>query len=195
MELFLAISQGSGLSLATGVRPFLPPLVAGVLARADLGLDFSGTDYSFLESVPFLAAIVLLALLVTVLQRGGEHSWLAPILFVAAVAIGSLEFAGSLAGEGYSAGAGALAGGVCALIGRLAAMVFVARAGSRLVARGEAGAASFLNVYADAASFALAVIAIALPPLSYFALAFCVFVLVASRRRAERKYEGLRVLR
>ena len=40
MDLFLAISQGIGLSLATGVRPFLPPLLVGALARADVGVDF-----------------------------------------------------------------------------------------------------------------------------------------------------------
>ena len=58
LDLFLAISQGTGLALATGVRPFLPPLLAGALARADVGIDFSGTDFSFLESTPFLLAVV-----------------------------------------------------------------------------------------------------------------------------------------
>ena len=30
--------------------PFLPPLLAGALARGDVGIDFDGTDWSFLES-------------------------------------------------------------------------------------------------------------------------------------------------
>ena len=49
MSLFLDIGQGAGLAGATGVRPFLPPLLAGALAREDAGIDFDGTDWSFLE--------------------------------------------------------------------------------------------------------------------------------------------------
>ena len=60
MDLFLAISQGTGVSLATGMRSFLPPLLVCALARGDLGVDFEGTDYEFLESVPFLSVLLLL---------------------------------------------------------------------------------------------------------------------------------------
>src|SRR5690349_24479382 len=50
VSLFMDIGQGTGLAGSSGVRPFLPPLLAGALARGDVGLDFSGTDYRFLES-------------------------------------------------------------------------------------------------------------------------------------------------
>jgi hypothetical protein len=195
MELFLALSQGIGLSLATGVRPLLPPLVAGAFARADLGVDFEGTDFSFLESTPFLVGVLAFAVIVIVAQRRADQRWLAPVLLVAAIAIGASVFAGTLADEGYAAGIGAAAGATCALLGRLATTTFMARAGSRLQARGETDAASFMSVYADAAALVLAVIAIAVPPLALVALGFCAFVLVVNRRRAGRKYEGLRVLR
>ena len=36
--------QGIGLALAVGLRPFLPALLAGALARGDVGVDFDGTD-------------------------------------------------------------------------------------------------------------------------------------------------------
>src|SRR3954454_7310877 len=116
MDLLMAISQGVGVSLATGVRTFLPPLVVGTLARADAGVDFNGTGYGFLESIPWLAALVVLVALVTFAERS-RISVPALALAAVAVAIGALEFAGTLADEGYAAPAGFPAGAVCALLG------------------------------------------------------------------------------
>jgi hypothetical protein len=195
MDLFLAISQGTGLALAIGVRPFLPPLLAGALARADAGVDFSGTDFSFLESIPFLAAMLALTAIATTLGRQVQFSALVRVLGAAAVALGALEFAGSLAEESYAGGPGLLAGAAIALLGFLAAAAFFQGARGRLAARGESGSLSFLTLIADAASLALAAIAVFVGPLSYLPLAFCVWLLMAQRRRAARKYEGLRVLR
>ena len=48
------IGTGAGLAGATGVRPYLPPLPTGALRGADTGIDFDGTDWSFLESPVFL---------------------------------------------------------------------------------------------------------------------------------------------
>ena len=64
------IGQGAGLSGASGVRPFLPALLAGALAREDSGVDFSGTDFSFLESPVFLVAVLILAWIWKRLRRG-----------------------------------------------------------------------------------------------------------------------------
>src|SRR5436309_3284642 len=61
VSLFVDIGEGAGLSGASGVRPFLPALLAGALARGDHGIDFSGTDYSFLESPAFLLVVLALA--------------------------------------------------------------------------------------------------------------------------------------
>ena len=59
MTLFLAICLGIGLALGVGLRPFLPALLVGALARGDLGIDFQGTDLSFLESPVFLLALLI----------------------------------------------------------------------------------------------------------------------------------------
>src|SRR2546430_29836 len=69
MSLFLDIGKGAGLAGATGVRPFLPPLLAGALARGDIGIDFSHTDFSFLESPAFLAAVLAVAVLAYAVER------------------------------------------------------------------------------------------------------------------------------
>ena len=194
MDLFLAISQGIGTSVAAGIRALLPAVLVGVLARADLGVDFSGTDYAFLESVGWLAALAVASALL--LASGRVRSRL-PLLLVGAVAaaIGALEFAGSLADEGYAAGPGLVAGAACALIGIAAARAFFGRAASRVRGDRQGEAASFIELYAQAAALAVAGLAVLAPPASYPVLGLCAWVLVARRRAASRKYEGLRVLR
>ena len=66
MHLVFDICQGIGVAAAVGMRPFLPALVAGALAAADVGIDFERTEFSFLQSVLFLLAlascVVVLAL-------------------------------------------------------------------------------------------------------------------------------------
>ena len=59
MNFLLDILQGAGLGAATGLRPFLPALAAGALARGDVGVDFEGTSFAFLESPVWLLALVL----------------------------------------------------------------------------------------------------------------------------------------
>ena len=69
MDLFLVICQGIGLALAAGIRPFLPALLAGAAASADLLVDFSGTDYAFLEGPGFLLAVIVALIVVVTLER------------------------------------------------------------------------------------------------------------------------------
>ena len=69
MRLFLAICQGAGFSVGAGIRPFLPTLLVGVLAHADAGIDFDGTDYAFIESTWFLFALVAALFAVALVER------------------------------------------------------------------------------------------------------------------------------
>ena len=55
MDLAFDLLQASGIAAAIGIRPFLPVLLVGALATADLGIDFDGTDFSFLEQPPLFA--------------------------------------------------------------------------------------------------------------------------------------------
>ena len=194
MDLFLAISAGIGISLATGARCFLAPLVVALLARANVGFDLDGTDYEFLQSIPFMAAMLALTIVQAVYERPPRELPL-PVLGVAGGVLGALEFAGALAERGESTAPGIVAGAVCALVGLLAVRSFFGGAAERLVAQGQQGGANMLRLYGDAAALATAALAVLLPPVSYLPLAFCIWVLISSRRRAGKKYEGLRVLR
>jgi cytochrome bd-type quinol oxidase subunit 2 len=179
------------------VRPFLPPLLAGALARGDIGVDFSGTDYRFLESPGFLLAVFALAVVAYVLdrRRGDAAARVrdpASIALAAiALAIGALLFAGSLADGRHESWPGLVAGAACAALGYAAVATLFARARRRL----EGGAANLLSVYADGLSLAVAGLAIALPPIGLVALVAFAVLIARSRGGRERKYEGLRVLR
>jgi hypothetical protein len=194
MDLFLAISQGIGTSLATGVRTFLVPLLVGAMAGGDIGVDFDGTEYEFLESTFWLALMLVLLVGAWYVERS-DIPVPAAVWAVASAALGGVLFAGSLSEESYAPELGLLAGALVALIGFLAASVFLGGATERLAARGETGAARSLAVVVDIATLVFAALALLVSPVSYVGLAFCAWVLMVQRRRAGQKYEGLRILR
>jgi hypothetical protein len=196
VHLALVILQGAGLAAACGIRPFLPALLAGALASANLGVDFEHTDYSFLEEPGFLLAVVVALIASVVLERrrgedvfGGGPSGAA----VAGIGIGlgALLFAGSLADEHHAAWPGLLAGIACATLSQVSTRGLFARAAGRLDEQARAA----LPLYADASSLALAGLAVLAPPVSIVALGFFAWLLLGARRRAGEKHAGLRVLR
>jgi hypothetical protein len=192
MSVFLDTTTGMGLAGATGVRPYLPPLLAGVLARGDTGIDFDGTDWSFLESTGFLAAVVVVGLVAYLAERSEANRRSVELLSgVVGVVLGAMLFAGALADGGSESWPGLVGGVICAALGWRAVGGLVERARGRL----EGGAAALLTAYADAAALALAAIAVFVPPLSILAILAFVVLLVGGRRREGEKYAGLRVLR
>ena len=192
MSLVFDIGQGVGLAGATGVRPFLPPLLAGALALGDLGIDFEATDWSFLESPGFLLAVLAVAVIAYAAERSGANRRAVAVgSALIALVLGALLFAGSLADGGHSGLPGLLAGAACAALAYASVGGLLDRAARRL----DQGAAGLLTVYADLIALALAAIAILVPPVAFLALAVFLLLLVKGRRSEDRKYAGLRILR
>ena len=192
MSLVFDIGQGAGLAGASGVRPYLPPLLAGALARGDIGLDFDGSGWQFLESPGFLLAVLVLAVISYAAERSGANRRAVRIATgVVAVILGALLFAGSLAAGGRSAVVGVVAGAACALLAYAAVSGLLERAGRRL----DQGTAALLSAYADAAALILAAVAIFVPPVAFLALVAFAVLLVRGRGQGDRKYAGLRILR
>jgi hypothetical protein len=186
------IGQGAGLAGSSGVRPFLPPLLAGALARGDIGLDFTGTDFSFLESIWWLVLMLVLAVLSYALERARPLDRRVELgLGVLGMAFGALLFGGSLADTGHEFWPGLIGGAACALLGFAAVAGLLSRARRRL----DASAAALIAVYADIVALALAGLAILVPPVSFLALAAFLVLLITGRSGQARKYEGLRILR
>ncbi len=186
------IGQGAGLAGATGIRPFLPPLLAGALARADAGLDFDGTGWRFLESVPFMLGLLVLTVIWYGAERSGfDQRGLRVAGLAVALALGALLFAGSLVAGGSSAWLGAGAGLACAGLAYVAVGGLFERAARRL--GGEQR--GLLAVSADGAALLVAAVSILLPPAGYLAVAAFLLLILGSRREAGRKYAGLRILR
>jgi Domain of unknown function (DUF4126) len=191
VSVFLDTTTGMGLAGATGVRPYLPPLLAGGLARGDIGIDFDGTDWRFLESTGFLLAVLAVGVVAYLLERTENARAVEIFSGVLGIVLGALLFAGALADGGTDAWPGLVAGPICAFLGWRAIGGLVERARARL----EGGAAALLTAYADGAALLLAAVAVFLPPVSILAIAAFVILLLGGRRREGEKYAGLRVLR
>src|SRR3954449_10559098 len=98
MDYLLDLLQGLGIAAGIGIRPFLPVLLVGALAAGNLGVDFGGTDFVFLEQAPALAiVVVLLAPALYGVRRGGPEATERPpwvmIFALFAVVLGALEAA------------------------------------------------------------------------------------------------------
>jgi Domain of unknown function (DUF4126) len=194
VEFVLDLLQGVGIAAAIGIRPFLPVLLTGALASADLGIDFNGTDFAFLEEWPFLLGVLVLVAVTDFATRRranletGGVVWL---LLTIAVVLGALVAAGSLADHDYTVLPGIVAGAAAATLGFYAARSLFSRVRRRL----DPDAQSVLPLYGEGAAFGAAGASILFPPLAILVIAGLAWLLASGRRRAGEKYAGLRILR
>ena len=196
------IGQGSGLAATSGARPFLPVITAGVMAHEDAGIDFSGTDWSWMESWVFIGILAALFVVFWVMDRegksevirpGGRAMEAAPTYPLFCAAAGALLFAGTLADHGHSSWPGLVAGAVVGLIGYLALGRLFMRANQRLFAAGDS--AVVLGLGRDALTIALTVLVVLVDVVGYAVLVAALVLVLTARRREGEKYEGLRILR
>jgi hypothetical protein len=188
--------QGAGIAAAIGIRPFLPVLLVGALASYDLGIDFDGTDFAFLEQAPLLAiVVVLLATALYATRRAGPAALEVPpwryLLGTYTIALGILYAAGSMADHGNSVVPGIVAGTLCAFLGLVVARDLLTRTRSRL----DPEAQGALTLYAEGAGLLAAGVSVLFPPLAVLVIAGLLALLFGGRRRSGEKYAGLRILR
>ena len=196
MDFLFDLLQGAGIAAAIGIRPFLPFLLVGALAAGDLGIDFDGTDFAFLEQAPALAIVLaLLALSTYAVRRAGPAATELPpyaYLFLAlAILLGALVAAGSLADHDENIIPGLIAGAACAALGYVAARDLLGRTRKRL----DESTANSLTLYAEGAALVAAGASVLFPPLAVLVVAGLAWLLLGGRRRAGEKYAGLRILR
>lgn len=195
MDYLLDLLQGLGIAAAIGIRPFLPVLLAGALAAANLGLDFEGTDFSFLEQTGFLLAMLVLVFVFGILERSrrdaGDRDPVVLALLGLSLVLGALLASGSIADHSDTWWPGVPVGVAAASLGFLAARSLFTRVRARL----EPDARGALPVYGEGAALGAAGLSILFPPLAILVVAGLAWLLLGGQRRQGEKYAGLRILR
>jgi uncharacterized membrane protein YgdD (TMEM256/DUF423 family) len=193
VHLVFDIFQGIGVAAAVGIRPFLPSLAVGALAAGNVEIHFKHTDYSFLQSAPFLLGMAVAAIALALIERrqSAETGPLSIVLALAAVVLGALFFAGSLCRDHHTVWPGYPGGVACAALAIAATRPLFARVRARL----DEATARALPVYTEIAALAVGALSIVAPPVGPIALAILLWLLIAGRRREGQKFAGLRILR
>ncbi|WP_027004998.1 DUF4126 family protein [Conexibacter woesei] len=195
MKLLLDILQGLGVASATGLRPFLPAILTGALATADLGVDFDGTSFAFLES-PIWLLILVVALVASIFVRKflesppGEAA-----MSGIGIGLGALLCAGSIDDRHSTWWYGLIAGAAVALLASTVSRSLFGRVRARFAASGDASAAAALPFYGEITGAVVAGLSVLFPPLALLAIGFLIALWWTGRRRGDQKYAGLRILR
>jgi hypothetical protein len=196
MDYLLDLLQGLGIAAAIGIRPFLPTLLVGALAAGDLGIDFDGTDFVFLEQTGFLLAIVVAVAVFNIIdrRRGADTSGqgaVVMLLLACALVLGALLASGSIADVSSDWWPGVPVGVAAASLGFLSARSLFGRVSARL----DADTAKALPLYAEGCALLGAGLSVLFPPLAIILVAALAWLLIGGRRREGEKYAGLRILK
>ncbi len=119
----------------------------------------------------------------------GRRERIGAVLLVIAIVVGAIMFGVSLEEEGHAAWPGWPVGAA------LAAFSFVVIRDLAEGAARRAEGGGFISALIVFAALAVAALSVLLKPLGLVALAGVIWLYAGQRRRAARKYEGLRTLR
>ena len=75
---FTDIGQGTGLATTSGARPFMVVITTGVMAHEDAGINFTGTDWAWMESWVFLGILAALYIVFWVMDRNQTNELIRP---------------------------------------------------------------------------------------------------------------------
>jgi hypothetical protein len=177
-------------------------ITTGVLAHEDAGVNFTGTDWAWMESWVFIGILAALFIAFWVMDRSGKSELIrpggrametVPTYAISCAIAGALLFAGSLADGGETSWPGLVAGAAIGFVGYLALGLLFMRANQRLFAAGDPGV--LLGIGRDLLTIALTVLVVFADVVGYLVFATALVLIFMARRREGEKYEGLRVLR
>ena len=192
----MAICQGLGLALAVGIGGPLVGLFIAAMGAMEAGINPEGSSFEFLTDTWFLVLLIALVVL-AVVARSREVLKLPSLAGIAA--IGAIVFAASLAEGDYAWWPGLIAGALVAIPTAIIASDILGGAIER--ARGAepgtpaADAANMMIIVFVTSGIVLAGLSLFAPPAAIpFAVAVG-YLALTRRRKADEKYEGLRILR
>jgi len=192
----MEICQGLGLALAVGIGGPIAALFISMMGSLDAGIHPDGSDYGFLSATWFL--VTLLALVVLAMLARNKPSLRIPTIAVIAV-IGAIVCAASFAENGDTAWPGLILGALAAAFAAVISIDVLEgaldRAKGNEPGSAEADTANALIIGFAAAGIVLAAVCLFIPPISLAVLAALIYLALSRRRKADEKYEGLRILR
>jgi len=191
MNYLLDLLQGIGVAAAAGASPFLPLAVASLAGLLNLGADYEGTSFSFVESPVLLALAVILAVVGLVARRRLESPQAERVTLALGVIFGAVVTAATIADRSDTWWPGLIAGGLAALVTGLAVQSLLRRTRARL----EDEQRSLLSVGGALGAALVALLCIVLPPLGIVAVGAGVWLFLGGRRQDTSKHAGLRILR
>jgi uncharacterized membrane protein len=191
MNYLLDLLQGLGVAAAAGASPFLPLAVAAVAGLANLGADYDGTSFSFVESPVLLALAVVLAVVALVARRRLESPQAERVVLALGVVFGAVVAAATVADRSDTWWPALIAGGVVAFVVGTAVQALLRRTRARL----EDEQRTLLSVGGALGAAVVALLSIALPPIGLIAVAAGIWLFVGGRRQDATKHAGLRILR
>ena len=191
MNYLLDFLQGLGVAAAAGASPFLPLAVAAIAGLANLGADYEGTDFAFVESPVLLALAVVLAVVALVARRKLESELAERVLLGLGVVFGAVVAAATLADRSETWWPGLIAGGLAALVVGLAVQSLLRRTRARL----EDEQRTLLSIGGAIGAGVVALLSIALPPVGLIAVVAGIWLFLGGRRQETTKHAGLRILR